>query len=223
MSQKIEPVEFGRYYHIYNRGINGENIFKEKANYLHFLNLYDRYIEPITETFAWCLMPNHFHFLVRIKEENEIDKNKLPVPTNLINPVRVLNTDRVNKVRKTGRNKIKYPSRYFSDLFNSYTQAINKRYERHGGLFERPFRRININDERYYKNLVIYIHNNPVHHGFVEHTLEYAWTSYLTVKSHKPTKLMRKEVLDWFDDFDNFEYLHKRNNENIDIERYIIE
>ena len=73
MSQKIEPVEHGKYYHIYNRGINGENLFREKDNYIHFLNLYDKYIEHIAETSAWCLMPNHFHLLVRIKDEDEID------------------------------------------------------------------------------------------------------------------------------------------------------
>lgn len=72
MSQKIIPIEHDKFYHIYNCGINGENLFRKKANYIYFLQQYDKYIEPVAETFAWCLMPNHIHFLVRIKDEDEI-------------------------------------------------------------------------------------------------------------------------------------------------------
>ena len=67
--QNLEP---GRHYHIYNRGVNSCNIFKKTTNYEHFLNLYEKYILPIADTFAWCLLSNHFHFLLRIKNEDEI-------------------------------------------------------------------------------------------------------------------------------------------------------
>lgn len=67
--QQIEPISFGKYYHISNRGIDSCNLFKEPDNFEYFLSLYDKYISPVAETFAWVLMPNHFHFLVRIKEE----------------------------------------------------------------------------------------------------------------------------------------------------------
>ena len=75
----------------------------------------------------------------------------------------------------------------------------------------------------YYKNLIIYINNNPVHHGFVEDIIEYPWTSYLTVISNKPTHLQRDELINWFDDVENFIYLHKIKNNNTNFERYIIE
>jgi len=61
---RLEP---GRYYHIFNRGIDGTNIFLEERNYAYFLNLYAKHIEPVAETFAYCLMRNHFHLLARIK------------------------------------------------------------------------------------------------------------------------------------------------------------
>ncbi|MBN1976347.1 MAG: hypothetical protein JW918_03000, partial [Anaerolineae bacterium] len=62
------PLEHGQYYHIYNRGNNGENIFIEERNYSYFLGLYAKYIEPIADTFAYVLLRNHFHLLVRIKD-----------------------------------------------------------------------------------------------------------------------------------------------------------
>lgn len=63
------------FHHIYNRGVNGEHIFREERNYLYFLQRYAKHIEPVAETYAYCLMPNHFHVLLCTKPES--DSNKL--------------------------------------------------------------------------------------------------------------------------------------------------
>ncbi len=181
--QQITPLENGKYYHIYNRGINSDILFKENDNYNYFLKLYETHIDPIAETFAWCLMKNHFHFLIRIKEVNEI-KTAIKIQ----------------------------PSQSFSNLFNAYTKAFNKKYHRHGALFERPFRRKWVNFDTYFQNLIIYIHNNPVHHNICDHPLEYAWSSYLSCISDKPTKLKRQEVIEIFNDVENFKFLHQLKN-----------
>jgi REP element-mobilizing transposase RayT len=190
------PLEHGGYYHIYNRGVNGEQLFYTPANYQHFLRLYEKYIDPVADTFAWCLMGNHFHLLARIKEQEEITVDSLP------NPVRVRNPD--------GVKRIKPPHRYFSDLFNAYSQAINKQQKRTGSLFESPFHRIPVDSDRYFRNLVVYIHQNPVHHGFIDDFRDYPWSSYGSAISDKPTRIKRKEVLDWFDGRYNFIYTHKQ-------------
>ena len=67
--QKMTPLTPGYYYHIYNRGNNREPIFFSDDNYRYFLKSYAEYIEPVAETFAYCLLPNHFHILVQIKEQ----------------------------------------------------------------------------------------------------------------------------------------------------------
>ena len=198
--QNIEPIAYGRYYHIYNRGIDSCNLFQETDNYEYFLSLYDKYISPIAETYAWVLMPNHFHLLVRVKEEEEIAVDS-STPDRAWNPFR----------GKTGA-----PSHQLSKLFNSYAQAFNKRYGRHGNLFERPFKRKLIDNELYLKQVILYIHNNPVHHKFCNHPMEYPWSSYLTCVSVKPTKLKRDLVLGWFDDEANFKFMH---NQKVEIEK----
>ena len=71
------PLKPGSYYHIYNRGNNRENIFIEERNYSYFLRLWAKHIEPIAETLVYCLMFNHFHALVHIKEGNK-GNTKLP-------------------------------------------------------------------------------------------------------------------------------------------------
>ncbi len=66
------PFYSNQFYHIYNRGNNGEKIFYIEENYMYFLRRYDHYISNYADTYAYCLLPNHFHFLIKI-----IDKNKL--------------------------------------------------------------------------------------------------------------------------------------------------
>ena len=61
------PLYKDNVYHIYNRGNGKEKIFYKNENYLYFLNQYEKYISEYADTFAFCLLPNHFHMLIRIK------------------------------------------------------------------------------------------------------------------------------------------------------------
>ena len=59
-----------QYFHIYNRGNNYQNIFFEKENYLYFLRLVRKYLIPAdVDMIAYCLMPNHYHFLVYLRSD----------------------------------------------------------------------------------------------------------------------------------------------------------
>jgi REP element-mobilizing transposase RayT len=56
----------GQYYHIYNRGVERRPIFREEENYLYLLRLVKEYTGELGVTvIAYCLMPNHYHVLVR--------------------------------------------------------------------------------------------------------------------------------------------------------------
>jgi len=72
MKNTTARLQSGVYYHIYNRGNNRENLFLEEKNYPYFLFLYEKHIEPVADTYAYCLMRNHFHLLVRIKETSQV-------------------------------------------------------------------------------------------------------------------------------------------------------
>jgi len=62
------------YYHLYNRGNNKELIFFEDDNYTYFLNQLKKYVSPFCEVYPYCLMPNHFHFFLKVTEENAFEK-----------------------------------------------------------------------------------------------------------------------------------------------------
>ena len=66
-----EPLIEGNYYHIYNCGNNKEDIFIEEKNYEYFLSLLKKHILPCSDILAFCLLKNHFHVLVYLKENLE--------------------------------------------------------------------------------------------------------------------------------------------------------
>ena len=121
------PLQRGGIYHIYNRGINRESIFVEERNYRYFLQLYARHVAPVAETYAYCLLGNHFHFLVRIKDLVEVSDPSDP----------------------------KEPSQHFSNLFNAYAKAFNKAHDRTGTLFQRPFGRVEVTSDAYFAWLAV--------------------------------------------------------------------
>jgi putative transposase len=190
-------MEIGQTYHIYNHANGNENIFREEENYRYFLQQYKKHLAEVVDTFAYCLMPNHFHFLVRIKDDRELLKNptfeQYSVSRNLpgFENLEGLDLDSVY-------NKI--VSQQFSNFFNSYTKAFNKKYNRKGSLFMKNFKRKIIASDEQWQETFLYIHLNPIKHGFVESTVDWKWTSWHAyLQPEKPTLLNRNEALVYFD------------------------
>jgi putative transposase len=70
---KLEVLEKDKYYHIYNKGINGTSIFSNEENKRYFLQLASKYLIEKASIYAYCLMDNHFHFVVQILgDEKEV-------------------------------------------------------------------------------------------------------------------------------------------------------
>lgn len=185
------------FYHIYNHANDPENLFRSDDNYRFFLQRWSKYMEPIAETYAYCLMPNHIHFLIRTRSEDEL-------------------------VNLTGLEDLSgFVSQQFSNLFNSYAKAFNKMYERRGSLFNRPFKAKEITSDAYLTNVIFYIHHNPVHHGFVTDVSEWPHTSYHAMVSDRLTRLKRTEVLEWFGSkkaFDSFHSLAIKDLNKLEME-----
>jgi putative transposase len=191
---KPVPLQHGRIYHIYNRGINRENIFVEQRNYTYFLKLYAGYIAPIAYTYAYCLLRNHFHFMVQIKSPEEI-----------------AGSENLTGLRDLSGLAGKPPSRIFSNFFNAYAKSINKSYGRTGSLFQRPFGRIEVTSDRYFVQLITYIHHNPMKHGFVDDFRAWPYSSFGALMATVPTRVERKVVLDWFGGCEQFVATHERD------------
>ena len=192
-------------YHIYNRANGNEWLFLNDDNYIYFLKKYNEYIYPVAHTFCYCLMPNHFHFLVRIKPESEIleiIKNWKFKSTKTLQGFQTL--EGLPKYQILS----KFISQQFSHLFNGYTQAFNKQNNRKGSLFMHPFKRKRIDSETYLRKVIHYIHYNPVEAGFVDKVEDWKFSSFNAIVSNKPTKILKDEVVAYFDNLENFKFCH---------------
>ena len=141
-------------YHIYNRGNNQQMIFFTPENYIYFLKKCHKYIKPYCDVLAWCLMPNHFHFLTYISE-----KSLTPVKSGgIIMPV-ITNGFRL--------------------LQSSYAKGINKQFNRSGNLFQQKTKSKLVNGEDNYAITAFhYIHQNPVAASLAKMPEEWEYSSY---------------------------------------------
>ncbi|MBI2968463.1 MAG: hypothetical protein HYY40_11725 [Bacteroidetes bacterium] len=183
-------------YHIFNRANGNEHLFYRDENYLFFLGKYEKYISPVAETFCYCLMPNHFHFIIRIKNEVELEKHLK------------------SKSTLTG----------FQTLSGLNENALSKLLSRKGNLFMRPFKRKRITDEKYLKKVVHYTHYNPVEAGLISKPEEWKYSSYNQIinpdRVHNPVRVESDEVIEWFGDKENFIYCHKYPPQETGIEEW---
>ena len=182
----------GSYYHVFNHANGDENLFREEDNYHYFLKQWAKYIEPVADTYAYCLMPNHFHALVRTKDFRQSDLQGFQNLEGLKN-----------------QEPSKRIIQAFSNLFNSYSKAYNKMYDRRGSLFEHGFKRKEITSDAYLTAVMVYIHHNPVHHGFCDRIENWPHSSFHSLLSSQPSKLARQAVLDWFGDAVGFRQSHR--------------
>ena len=169
----MHPLEPDTSYHIFNHANGFENVFCQEDNFHYFLEKVRLYISPIAEIYAYCLMPNHFHLVIRIRKRKVIEA--LIINKNFS---KVLNFGKVMDSKISDSQIEKYLSKQFANLFSCYTQSFNKVNNRRGSLFIKNFKREPIFDKQHFLNVVIYTHRNPIHHGFRKNYDEWDFSSY---------------------------------------------
>lgn len=162
------------YYHVYNRGVEGRDIFIDDNDYKVFLSFIKRYLVESTqnevrprweqeihkqvELKCYCLMPNHFHFLIKQNSKDGITK-------------------------------------FMRALMNCYVKFFNKKYKRVGGLFQGKFKAVRIEKDLYLLHLTRYIHLNPLQSGITYEDLENYYCSYGEYIGKRSTKWIRQEEI----------------------------
>jgi putative transposase len=208
----MKPLVPDTSFHIFNHANGFDNVFKEAENYRFFLEKYQLHIAPIAETYAYCLMPNHFHLVVRIRKREVIENlirnknNSLVVNTSNSNTSKVLNFGSV-----TDNEIEKFLSKQFANLFSSYTQSFNKVYHRMGSLFIKNFKREPIADKTHFFNAIVYTHRNPIHHGFCKGFEEWPYSSYPGIIYGVEGIVENDKMLKMAGSIDDFIELHKIN------------
>lgn len=179
----------GMFFHIYNRGNNGEKIFFEERNYNYFLKKFSKYLLDFIDVYCNCLLPEHFHLIIRIKDIDNFNSELFRIPDDFCK--------QLSPVEKA-----------FKDFFISYAKSINKAYERTGSLFQCKYKRNLISNEDELRRLIAYIHTNPIRRGYCSNIEDWNFSSYnFIIHLYKVSKIYT-EVVDLFGGLDSFEKFH---------------
>ena len=195
----LAHFEPGKTYHVYNKTNNKELLFRTDENCHYFLNQYNKFISPIADTYAWNLLPTHFHFMIKVKSQDKI----MSYVNSLLDRTKAQNEYLVNN----DNNALSLSQ--FKRFFTSYAMAFNTMFKRTGNLFYRTFKRVAITSDEQFTQTLIYIHANAQKHKLVKDFTLHPWTSYHSIVSDKPTRLLKDEVLQWFGGRDQFIETHR--------------
>lgn len=170
-------------YHVFNQGNNKQQIFFKEDNYLFFLKKIRTHISPYAEVLAYCLMPNHFHLMIKVSRV-EVDISEGFVQNETLAKV---------ACKRTLNQSI-------GIMLRSYTCAINKQEGMSGSLFRKETKaqcltqrdrispayfnttfganlNIDIAEFNYSKRCFNYIHENPVGAALVGKAEEWIFCS----------------------------------------------
>jgi putative transposase len=158
-------------YHIYNRGNNKQKIFFSPDNYIYFLKKVEAHIHPCCSILAYCLMPNHFHFLVHSDKRTTVTK---------------LIGDKERNILSEG----------IRNTLSSYTQAINKQNNSTGSLFQQntKARPMVKGGKNYDFTCLHYIHQNPVTAKLVTKMEDWPYSSFIDYCGLRNGTLCNREL-----------------------------
>jgi REP element-mobilizing transposase RayT len=170
----------GSFYHIYNRGNDKQKIFFQERNYEFFLNKVKQYVVPHSNLLAWCLMPNHFHFLIQANQETLKIVKETPIKINAL-------TEGVRL------------------MLSSYTRAIQKQESMVGSLFQQKTKFKCADD--YLASAFHYVHQNPYRARLVKKMEDYPWSSMKEYVGLTSQNLCRQDIAYQFINIDKERFL----------------
>lgn len=195
-------LEEGKLYHIYNQGNNRQKVFMNRENYLFFLKKVRTHIIPHADILAWCLMPNHLHFMIYL--------NKIEIVVGKISEGFTSSGTLTKLPQKRTMNES------IGVMLRSYTRAINKQEQKSGSLFRKETKAeclnpsdgitpaffnsnsgilINVyNSAKEYPQICFdYIHNNPLASNLVSNVTEWEFSSAPDYYSNRNGRLINKD------------------------------
>ena len=196
MNEYHQPLLPNHTYHLFSRAVGSEQLFLSPENYQFFLNKLKQHTSTVCSFYFYSLLPNHFHLMVRIHQEEILIQHFEEVK---------------KKSYESSKHDISdFVMERFSNFLNSYTKSFNKVNSRKGGLFMDYMKRSLVKCDDDFTAFVWYIHKNAVHHYLAKKIGEWPYDSYNTMLSDAPTSLLRNDILDWFGDKEGYIKFHQQ-------------
>lgn len=200
MPNYFTPLLSNHIYHLQSWANGNEQLFREEENYRFFLERFIKFAYPIAELYSYCLLPDHFDLVVRIRNIQDLEKHY-----NLLKPESEFDATQSSA----------FVMKCFSNMLNSYAKSFNKVYQRRGSVFIDYVRRVEIKSNEELCNTIIQIHKAPLHFGYCKRIEKWKWSSYKNYISCFPFIIATNKILELFGGRNKFFTCHRtaRNNQ----------
>lgn len=191
-------------YHIVFKSVDGLFLFKQPANYALFLDRFKAFTDTILDIWAYSLLQNHVHLIVKVKSAIAIQKTFTAIePIQQTVAMKALLANSMDEIYLDA-----VIERQINSFMVSYTSTINNKENRKGGFFQKPFKRILIADDTYLQQAVIYVHANAEKHQLVDSFLKYRYSSFDEILAGNSLYVNTQAVIKFFGNVKNFNELH---------------
>lgn len=198
------PFQASQFYHIVCKSIDGLLMFRQEKDYSVFKNRFHQFTQGYFDTWSYCLLENHTHFIIKVKSiESIIDTIKKLTPENC--------TKSQNRLLQNKTDELlldEMLERQMNRFLVSYTNYYKNQHAHRGGLFQKPFKRINIKGEAHLQQAIIYTHANSQKHGIIDDYKIYPHSSFLSICNNY-TEGAFKEVVGFFGGITSFKKIHE--------------
>lgn len=194
-----------KHYHVVFKSIDGILLFKEEADYAVFLERFYQFTNIVFDTWAYCLLNNHAHFIIKVKPLDIVIKN-----------IRETAADKQTAAMKRLLTSNNNPSifdevmeRQVNSFMVSFANYTKNKHQHHGGLFQKPFKRMAIDTDTYLQQAIIYVHANAVKHQLCKDYAKYRYSSYTCFTESSGNYYVTGELLSFFGGMAKFIELHE--------------
>ena len=195
------PFNINCFYHMVCKSIDGLPLFHEPKDYVVFLERFKKFNEGFADVWAYCLLLNHTHYIVKVKSVDSIESyiSQL-LPQEKTKAMVSFLTDITNDSLTDA-----LIERQMNSFLVSYANYVNNKYDRKGGIFQKPFKRIRISSDSHLQQAIVYVHANAQKHGMVDDFKAYKYSSYNDIDNNY---IDSKNVIGFFGGMEKYVRVH---------------
>jgi putative transposase len=191
------------FFHIVFKSIDGVLLFREDKDYHVFLQRFQQFTNSVLDVWSYSLLSNHTHHIIKIKPLTAVLENIKKLSDQTL-AMKSLLADQNNEQLFDGMIE-----RQMNSFLVSFANYTNNKYNRKGGLFQKPFRRIEVADDIHLQQAIIYVHANGQKHNIVLDFKEHPYNSYFPILKNDTSFIDVNNVLNFFDGPEKFAAIHK--------------
>ncbi len=232
---KLILLEPNCVYHIFSHAVHANDFFYDEENKRFFLEKWEYFSKGFFKTYAYCLLSNHFHFAIQVEkaevliatiQEQRIlraqkkaakllkSESESELELELVASSKLATSSNSNSTISSEELQ-QLISKQINNFLSSYTQSLNKQRNRKGTLVRERFGRLKVDNRTYLKDMICYVHHNPIHHFGVANYSDWKFSSYNSYAFKIENQLLDKEIiLELFGGLEEFKVYHEAYKEN---------